>query len=87
MNTEYKIIMEYITHEEYEIIFDEDGDHICGNIWDNYEEPEPNYIVKEVLIKEDGKYEELDSLEVFKTYKEAVEFVEEMKRRDENNVL
>lgn len=74
--------MEYVTHEEYEIIFDEDGDHICGELWDRYEEQEPNYLVKEVCKNSDGYYEELDTLELFKTYKDAVEFVEEMKKKD-----
>ena len=87
MNTKYKIIMEYVTHEEYEIIFDKDGNHMAGALWDNYEEPEPNYIVEEVEQDSNGYVYATDTLETFKTYKEAVEFVEGMKRKDDNNVL
>lgn len=81
MKTEYKIIMEYARYEEYEVTFDEDGNHIAGNIWDSYERQEPKYLVKEVHKMPDGYYEELDCLEEFDTYQEALDFIKTFEER------
>lgn len=79
----YAIAMEYIRHEEYEITFDKDGNHIAGNLMDSYEESEPHYIVEHGDLDEGGSFAPTDTLEIFDTFAEAKAFVEERIKYEE----
>lgn len=81
MKTEYKILMDFITHEEYVIVTSDDGDIEAGNIWSNYEEEEPRYLVKEVHKLPSGYYEDLGTLIEFDNYSDAEHYVELLEKK------
>lgn len=81
LETEYKVFIERTIFYEFEIEEDGNGDPVAGKLYDEYE-PDQKYLVKEVVKGSDGEYVEIDNLEVFETYKEALDFIEELKNRE-----
>lgn len=67
--SEYKILMGYVTHDYYKIYEDNEGHH-AGEQVDTHTIDDPYYVVLE-----DG-----EQLEDFETYKEAKEYVEQLKK-------
>lgn len=79
--SEYKITIEYSERTEYEIKIDSDGYACAGDIYDHYED-DPKYLVREIERGEDGKLWYDECLRVFETYQEAVDYVKELKEKD-----
>lgn len=79
---EYKITIEYIERNEYEIKIDGEGFPCAGDIYDHYED-EPKYLVREIIKDDDGTLMYDECLEVFETYQEAVNYVKELKEKSD----
>ena len=79
--SEYKITMEYMERTEYECYVDEEGFASPGNTYDHYED-DPRYLVREIERDEDGKVWNDECLAEFETYQEAVDYVKELKEKD-----
>lgn len=82
--SEYKITIEYIERNEYEIKIGSDGYAYAGDIYDHYED-DPKYLVREIERDEDGKVWSDECLDAFETYQEAVDYVKELKEKEKNN--
>ena len=78
---EYKITIEYIERNEYEIKIDGEGFPCAGDIYDHYED-DPNYLVREIERDEDGKVWSDECLDAFETYQEALDYVKELKEKE-----
>lgn len=78
--SEYKITIEYIERNEYEIKIDGEGFPCAGDIYDHYED-DPKYLVREIERDEDGKVWSDECLDVFETYQEALDYVKELKEK------
>lgn len=81
---EYKITIEYVERNEYEITIDEEGFPWAGDIYDHYED-DPKYLAREIERDEDGKVWSDECLDAFETYREAVDYVKELKEKEKNN--
>lgn len=79
--SEYKITIEYIERNEYEIKIDDEGFPWAGDIYDHYED-DPKYLVREIERDEDGKVWSDECLDAFETYQEALDYVKELKEKD-----
>lgn len=79
--SEYKITIEYIERNEYEIKIDGEGFPCAGDIYDHYED-DPKYLVREIERDEDGKVWSDECLDEFETYQEAVDYVKELKEKE-----
>ena len=79
--SEYKITIEYPERNEYEIKIGSDGYACAGDIYNHYEH-DPLYLVREITRDEDGKIDYDDLLADFDTYQEAVDYVKELKEKD-----
>lgn len=79
--SEYKITIEYMERTEYEIKIDGEGFPCAGDIYDHYED-DPKYLVREIERGEDGKLWYDECLRVFETYQEAVDYVKELKEKN-----
>ena len=77
---EYKITIEYIERNEYEIKIDGEGFPCAGDIYDHYED-DPKYLVREIGRDEDGKIWSDECLDEFETYQEALDYVKELKEK------
>lgn len=77
--TKYKITIEYIERNEYEIKIDGEGFPCAGDIYDHYED-DPKYLVREIIKDDDGTLMYDECLEVFETYQEAVDYVKEIEK-------
>ena len=77
---EYKITIEYIERNEYEIRIDGEGFPCAGDIYDHYED-DPKYLVREIERDEDGKVWSDECLDEFETYQEALDYVKELKEK------
>lgn len=78
--SEYKITMEYIERNEYEIKIDGEGFPCAGDAYDHYED-DPKYLVREIERDEEGKVWNDECLDEFETYQEAVDYVKELKEK------
>ena len=78
---EYKITIEYIERNEYEIKIDGEGFPCAGDIYDHYED-DPKYLVREIERDEDGKIWSDECLDEFETYQEALDYVKELKEKN-----
>lgn len=83
--SEYKITMGYMERTEYECYVDEDGFASPGDIYDHIED-DPKYLVREIERDDDGKIDFDDLLAEFETYQEAVDYVKELKEKDDGHV-
>ena len=79
--SEYKITIEYIERNEYEIKIDGEGFPCAGDIYDHYED-DPKYLVREIERDEDGKVWSDECLDEFETYQEALDYVKELKEKE-----
>lgn len=79
--SEYKITIEYIEQNEYEIKIDDEGFPWAGDIYDHYED-DPKYLVREVIKDDDGTPMWDECLDAFETYQEAVDYVKELEEKD-----
>lgn len=79
--SEYKITIEYIERNEYEIKIDGEGFPCAGDIYDHYED-DPKYLVREIMKDDDGTLMYDECLEAFDTYQEAVDYVKELKEKE-----
>lgn len=79
--SEYKITIEYVERNEYEIKIDDEGFPWAGDIYDHYEE-DPKYLVREIMKDDDGTLMYDECLAVFETYQEAVDYVKELEERN-----
>lgn len=79
--SEYKITIEYSERNEYEIKIGGDGCAYVGDIYDHYEQ-DAVYLVREIERDDDGNMEFDDLLAEFETYQEAVDYVKELKEKD-----
>lgn len=77
---EYKITIEYIERNEYEIKIDGEGFPCAGDIYDHYED-DPKYLVREIERDENGKVWSDECLDEFETYQEALDYVKELKEK------
>lgn len=80
--SEYKITIEYDERTEYEIKFDSEGYPCAGNIYDHMEQ-DPQYLVRELSLDDEGKVWYDECLEAFDTYEEAKKFIEERERNEQ----
>lgn len=78
--SEYKITIEYIERNEYEIRIDGEGFPCAGDIYDHYED-DPKYLVREFMKDDDGTLLYDECLDVFDTYQEALDYVKELKEK------
>lgn len=78
---EYKVTIEYIERNEYEIKIDGEGFPCAGDIYDHYED-DPKYLVREIERDEDGKIWSDECLDEFETYQEALDYVKELKEKN-----
>ena len=78
--SEYKITIEYIERNEYEIKIDDEGFPCAGDIYDHYED-DPKYLVREIERDEDGKVWYDECLDASETYQEALDYVKELKEK------
>ena len=79
--SEYKITIEYIERNEYEIKIDGEGFPCAGDIYDHYED-DPKYLVREIMKDDDGTFLYDECLDVFETYQEAVDYVKELEEKN-----
>lgn len=79
--TKYKITIEYSERNEYEIKIDGEGFPCAGDIYDHYED-DPKYLVREIIKDDDGTLMYDECLDVFETYQEALDYVKELKEKD-----
>lgn len=79
--SEYKITIEYIERNEYEIKIDGEGFPCAGDIYDHYED-DPKYLVREIMKDDDGTLLYDECLDVFETYQEALDYVKELKEKE-----
>lgn len=79
--TKYKITIEYVERNEYEIKIDGEGFPCAGDIYDHYED-DPKYLVREIIKDDDGTLMYDECLDVFETYQEAVDYVKELKEKE-----
>lgn len=77
---EYKITIEYIERNEYEIRIDGEGFPCAGDIYDHYED-DPKYLVREIIKDDDGTPMWDECLDAFETYQEALDYVKELKEK------
>lgn len=78
--SEYKITIEYVERNEYEIKIDSEGFPCAGDIYDHYED-DPKYLVREFMKDDDGTLLYDECLDVFDTYQEALDYVKELKEK------
>lgn len=78
---DYKITIEYIERNEYEIKIDGEGFPCAGDIYDHYED-DPKYLVREIMKDDDGTLLYDECLDVFETYQEALDYVKELKEKE-----
>lgn len=78
---EYKITIEYIERNEYEIKIGSDGYAYAGDIYDHYED-DPKYLVREIIKDDDGTPMWDECLDTFETYQEALDYVKELKEKE-----
>ena len=78
--SEYKITIEYIERNEYEIRIDDEGFPCAGDIYDHYED-DPKYLVREFMKDDDDTLLYDECLDVFDTYQEALDYVNELKEK------
>ena len=78
--SEYKITIEYVERNEYEIKIDDEGFPCAGDIYDHYED-DPKYLVREIMKDDDGKVWSDECLDEFETYQEALDYVKELKEK------
>lgn len=78
---EYKITIEYIERNEYEIKIDGEGFPCAGDIYDHYED-DPKYLVREIIKDDDGMPMWDECLDEFETYQEALDYVKELKEKE-----
>lgn len=83
--SEYKITMEYMERTEYEVKIGSDGYAYAGDIYDHHEQS-PLYLVREIERDNDGKIDFDTLLSEFETYQEAVDYVKELKEKDDGHV-
>ena len=77
---DYKITIEYIERNEYEIKIDGEGFPCAGDIYDHYED-DPKYLVREIIKDDDGTPMWDECLDTFETYQEALDYVKEVKEK------
>ena len=77
---DYKITIEYIERNEYEIKIDGEGFPCAGDIYDHYED-DPKYLVREIIKDDDGTPMWDECLDTFETYQEALDYVKELKEK------
>lgn len=78
---EYKITIEYVERNEYEIRIDDEGFPWAGDIYDHYED-DPKYLVREIMKDDDGTLLYDECLGAFDTYQEALDYVKELKEKE-----
>ena len=79
--SEYKITIEYIERNEYEIKIDGEGFPCAGDIYDHYED-DPKYLVREIMKDDDGTLLYDECLDEFETYQEALDYVKELEEKE-----
>lgn len=79
--SDYKITVEYIERNEYEIKIDGEGFPCAGDIYDHYED-DPKYLVREIERDDDGALLYDECLDAFETYQEALDYVKELKEKE-----